>query len=199
VNASAWDTFALIAGGPSLTVEDVEYVRNRARVIAINDAYRLAPWAHVLYAADARWIEWHNGVPGFRSQKYSIESRDTTRRPDWIVLRNTGFHGLELEPNGLRTGFNSGYQALNLAVHMGAKRIVLLGFDMAPNPDGPSHWFGEHPVPSPSPYADMRAAFDTLVEPLSTLGIEVVNCSRRTALTCFPCASLEDAFVGVAA
>lgn len=194
-----FDTFALIGGGPSLTVEDVEYVRHRARVIAINDAYKLAPWALTLYAADKKWIDWHDGVPDFKGMKYSIESHDTTTRPHWTVLRNTGTHGLELQPRGLRTGYNSGYQAINLAVHFGAKRIVLLGYDMAPNPDGPSHWFGEHPDKIPSPYPEMRAAFESLVDPLAAIGVDVVNCSRRTALTTFPCVPLHAALAERAA
>ena len=188
-----WDgqTVVCIGGGPSLTAADVNAVRGVARVIAINDAYRLAPWADVLYAADSRWIEWHDGVPSFTGPKYSIESRDTTKRKGWAALRNTGYLGLEIERTGLRAGFNGGFQAINLAVHLGARRIVLLGYDMAPNPIGPSHWFGEHPIPSPSPYPQMRDAFDSLVEPLAAIGVEVVNCSRRTALTAFTCATLE--------
>jgi hypothetical protein len=31
------------------------------------------------------------------------------------------------------------------------------------------------------------------VDPLKAEGIEVINCSRRTALTCFPRKSLQDA------
>jgi hypothetical protein len=196
---SFWDTFVLIGGGPSLTPADVDAVRGHARAIAINDAYKLAPWAFCLYAADKKWIDWHDGVPSFRGSKYSIESSDTTTRPGWTVLRNTGFLGLETDPKGLRAGFNSGYQAINLAVHFGAKRIVLLGYDMAPNHGGPSHWFGEHPDKVPSPYPQMREAFESLVEPLEANGVEVVNCSRRTALTAFPCRSLEDVFAEVAA
>ena len=194
-----FSTFVLIGGGPSLTVEDVEYVRDRARVIVINDGYKLAPWAFALYAADSKWIEWHDGAPSFRGHKYSIESQQTTTRPGWAVLRNTGYVGLDLEPKCLRTGFNGGYQAINLAVHLGAKRIVLLGYDMAPAPNGLGHWFGEHPDGTVSPYQQMREAFDTLVEPLAAEGISVVNSTRRTALTAFPCVPLDVALAARAA
>lgn len=184
-------TVTLIAGGPSLTVADVEAVRGQTRVIAVNDAYKLAPWADVLYAADRQWIEdWHQGVPDFAGMKYSIESANPTTRADWTVLRNTGPEGLELDPSGLRTGSNSGYQALNLAVHLGAASILLLGFDMG-NDGTQTHWFGDHPVHRISPYAQMCAAFETLVDPLKSVGVSVVNCSRRTALTAFPCAPLK--------
>lgn len=201
-------TFAIIGGGPSLTPDDVAdvfvcHARGQMYVIGINDAYRCAPWVDALYAADAKWIDAHDGVASFQGQKYSIEggSQPATTRPDWCVLRNTGFVGLETHPSGLRAGFNSGYQAINLAVHLGATRILLLGYDMGPAPDGRTHWFGDHPeaIRTVSPYDQMRAAFDTLVEPLKALGIEVINCSRRTALTAFPCLPLDRALAERAA
>lgn len=180
--------------GPSLTADDVQACRDRARVIAVNDAYRLAPWADVLYACDAKWWAWHQGAPDFAGRRYALEPRAA----DWPgvqLVRNTGRHGLELDPSGVRTGGNSGYQAINLAVHLGARQIVLLGYDMQHAADGRSHWFGEHPraIAASSPYHAFRSAFDTLVEPLRALGIRVVNATRRTALTAFPCVSLEEA------
>jgi hypothetical protein len=185
------DTFVLIGGGPSLTAADVEFVRDKARVIAINDAYRLAPWAEILYAADRSWIAAHDGAPTFKGRKYSIDSRDPTTHPDWIVLKNTGPLGLELDPTGLRAGLNSGFQALNLAVHFGARRIILLGYDLSP--DGMrEHWFDDPPDRQPSPYPQMRDAFESLVEPLKAISVEVINCSRRTALKCFPVGNLQD-------
>jgi len=184
------ETFVCIGGGPSLTTADVDAVHGWARVIAINDAYLLAPWADVLYACDAKWWTWHHGVPSFGGPKYSIESSDPVTFTEVQVLKNTGITGLELDPTGLRTGINSGYQAINLAVHLGAERILLLGYDMSC--DGTrSHWFGEHPDAQPSPYPQMREAFESLVEALQAIGVTVINCSRRTALTTFPCVPLE--------
>ena len=183
-------TVVCLGGGPSLTPADVDTVRGWAPVIAINDAYRVAPWADVLYACDDKWWAWHQGVATFAGAKYALDAK-ATRWPGVQVLRNAGEKGLELDPTGLRTGRNSGYQAINLAVHVGAARIVLLGYDMSPAPDGRTHWFGDHPDKAPSPYALMRTAFDTLVAPLAAAQVEVLNCSRRTALTAFPCAPLD--------
>ena len=42
-----------------------QYVQGKARVIAVNDAWRLAPWADILYACDGRWWRHHKGVPEF--------------------------------------------------------------------------------------------------------------------------------------
>jgi len=187
-----WDTFVLIGSGPSLTVEDVEFVRGKARVIAINNAVELASDAFALYAADRKWIDRFDGVPSFKGLKYSIESHDTTTRHDWHVMRNTGFLGLETEANGLRTGFNSGFQSLNLAYHMGARRCLLLGYDMQVAADGRDHFFGSHPDGAVSPYQQMIEAFASIVQPLKDAGVSVVNCTPGSALKCFPMARLQD-------
>jgi hypothetical protein len=161
--------------------------------VAVNDTYRLAPWADVLYAADAKWWDQHQGVPDFRGLKFSME-RKSRSFPGVQVLEKTGEDGIELSPTGLKKGMNSGYQAINLAVHLGAKRIVLLGYDMQIAPNGRTHFFGDHPreIRRSSDYAAFRACFDSLVAPLAALGISVVNCTRETALTAFPRAPLAE-------
>jgi hypothetical protein len=182
-------TVVCIGSGPSLTQADVDAVRGRAKVIAVNDAYRLAPWADALYACDAKWWRWHDGAQAFAGEKWAMQ-RPSARWPGVKILRNTGANGLETNPTGLRTGRNSGYQAINLAVHKGARRIILLGYDMS---GGRQHFFGEHPDRTGAPFASCLRAFATLVEPLQARGIEIVNCTRKTALVCFPLLPLEEA------
>jgi hypothetical protein len=171
--------------GPSLTAADVVRVQGQ-HVIAINNAYQLAPWADVLYACDAKWWRWHQGAPRFPGQKYMLAPA-CREYPDITALRNTGRDGLEPDPRGLKTGHNSGYQAINLAVHLGARTIVLLGYDMHGD-----HYFGRHPDGTKPPFTRCLAAFATLVEPLRMLGVDVLNCSRQTALRAFPLPALED-------
>lgn len=196
------ETVVCLATGPSLTQADVDYVRGKARVIAINDAYTLAPWADALYAADSQWWRWHDGVPSFDGAKWSIHSSAwcgvAAKYPDVQRLRNTGPGGLETDPTGLRTGLNSGYQAINLAYHYGARRIVLLGYDMQPS-GGRSHFFGEHPNGQRSPYTRFLQRFPTLAKPLAKRNVEVINCTRRTVLTAFAQRSLESVFADVEA
>lgn len=190
-------TIVCLGGGPSLTLQDVEACHGRGPVIAISDAHRLAPWADVLYSCDAKWWGHYSGVSEFAGLKFALEKR-ADRWPGVQVLENTGSRGLELAPTGLRTGSNSGMQAINLAVHLGARRIVLLGYDLQPAADGRTHWFGRHPfaLRRESPYGIFLDAFGTLVLPLHQIGVEVVNASRVTALTAFPRCSLEAALEG---
>jgi hypothetical protein len=190
-------TVVCLATGPSLTQSDVDYCRGKAFVLAIKDAIRMAPWADVLYACDAKWWRYYGDALTFSGQKYTLD----TLAAKWAtVLGRSGDEGLETtQKDCLRTGKNSGYQAINLAVHLGATKIVLLGYDMQPGVDGRDHWFGAHPrwrdaaaVSSP-PYFVFLPKFNTLVQPLKDLGIEIVNATRRTALKAFPCCSLEEA------
>lgn len=187
------ETVVCVGTGPSLTQADVDLCRGRARVIVVNNAYQLAPWADVLYAADEKWWTWNKGAPTFAGLKYTIAPKRRTW-PGVVALRNTGQQGLESNPEGLRTGLNSGYQAINLAVHFGASRVLLLGYDMTGD-----HYFGSHPDKTRPPFAPCLRAFATLPASLAVAGVEVVNVTRRTALTVFPCVPLHAALQVVAA
>jgi hypothetical protein len=183
-------TVVCLGTGPSLTTEDVAYVRGKARVIAVNDAVTLAPDADVLYACDFKWWHWHRGAPAFQGLKFAL-TKHAERYPGVTVLRNTGDTGLERDPSGLKTGKNSGYQAINLAVHLGAARVILLGYDMTATGRKGGHFFGAHPDQSMPPFALCLRHFASLVAPLATAGVEVLNCTRQTALTVFPQPALE--------
>lgn len=194
-------TIVCLGTGPSLTQADVDLCRGRAHVIAVNDAYTLAPWADVLYAADYKWWRAHDGVPQFQGRKFSImpygHESPQQEYADIHILRNTGVRGLEQQPNALRTGLNSGYQAINLAFHLGAKRIVLLGYDMGVGADGRRHFFGDHPAGKglqlTSRFQEFLANFPTLVEPLDAAGVTVWNATRTTALLVFPRVTIAQA------
>lgn len=187
-------TVACLASGPSLTQADVDLVCGHVDgVIAVNDAVRLAPDAAILYACDGKWWGWHDGMPRFTGLKFAL--KDDAKK--WTshgvqVLKQTGLEGLELKPNGLRRGHNSGYQAINVAVHTGAARIILLGYDMRGG-----HFFGNHPDGTKPTFHLCLPLFATLVKPLEAAGVEVINCTRKTAITCFRRAPLEQV-VGLA-
>lgn len=191
------ETVVCVASGPSLTRADVDYVRGKARVIVVNTSLLLAPWADAFHASDARVRQWHAiELMRFQGLKFSMEFLETDS--SFTVLKNGGIHGLSTDPTTLRNGRNSGYQAVNLAVLLGAARIILLGYDMGLAPDGRKHWHPLHPGHKVNPvedttrYAMFRQVFESIVAPLEALGIPVLNCSRHSALTCFPRPALEE-------
>jgi uncharacterized Rossmann fold enzyme len=87
---------------------------------------------------------------------------------------------------------NSGAGAIALAAKFGAKRIILLGYDCQ-HTGGMKHWHGDHPAGLGNAGRIERwpDKFKRLAATLE--GVEVINCSRATALTVFPRGDLESA------
>lgn len=210
-------TVVCLASGPSLTTEDVNYVRGKAVVIAINDAISLAPWADVVYSSDQIWWSRHyrqlRTFHGIRVRVHASNCRSTRGkvRPGrcegcqrakpasgtcWcdgiVTFHNAGDTGISFEPDMICTTQNSGGAAINVAVHLGAKRVGLLGYDMGPDRLGRRHFYDDRAQTITSPFVKFRKFIATMVEPLKAAGVEVVNCSRQTALECFPCRPIEE-------
>lgn len=182
-------TVVVIGSGPSLSTADLRKVgaariAGRCRVIAINDAVYVAWFADWLHACDAKWWRWHPGIeerfPGIKTSLQAV--------PGVSLITETGISGFDPDPSKIRTGKNGGYQAIHLAAHAGAKKIVLLGIDM----QGP-HFFGDHPDRIQAQWgALMIPHFETIKPALAERGIHVVNASPGSALKAFPAGSLSD-------
>lgn len=181
-----------LASGPSLCAADVELVRlwrtepqqdELRRVVVVNTTFRAAPWADALFGMDAKW--WHAHAreinAGFQGRCYStaaglpsaygVQALNRIHMPDYR---------------------NSGAGAISLAVHLGARRVTLLGYDCAHGRDGRTHWHGSHPAPLgdavtvarwPPKFAECARA----LRPRAA----IVNASRHTVLDCFPRGALE--------
>jgi hypothetical protein len=184
-----------LATGESLCQQDVDYCRGRASVIAVNDAWRMAPWADVLYSSDVRWWRHYGYAPDFQGVRVGLTYHGLPDVKQWhesfpgLLLTVEHHEGLERREGYVSSTKNSGGAAINLAVHMGARRVVLLGYDMQGQ-----HFFGAHPGPirRSSSFESFRQYIGTMVEPLQQAGVEVVNCSRKTALEHFPVRALRD-------
>ena len=184
----AGETAVIFAAGPSITQKDVDKCRH-LRTIAVNVSYQLAPWADVIYGCDQRFWTWHPEALKCKGHKVCLTPIE---HEGLLRLENTGTDGLEREPTGLKTGRNGGYQAINLAYHFGARKILLLGFDMRVA-DGKTHWHDEHPIKtSPTVFQNsMLPHFDSLFQELCSEGVAVFNCTPNSALTAFPKSTLE--------
>ena len=186
------ETVAILASGPSMSQEVADEVaRRELRTIAINTTFQLAPWADILYACDSQWWERHwKHARGFGGLKVTIEP--SALKPELLTLKNNtigGFTGFDPNPDSLKSGQSSGYQAICIAAHTGTRRIELHGFDMR-SIENRHHWHGVHPSPlrnhGESQYAKWIKNFETLVPEMKKRGIEVVNCTPGSALKCFP-------------
>lgn len=200
--------FCIVAAtGPSLT-PDVAQACRGFDVVAVNDAHQLLPFARVLYACDNRWWLHHEGAPDFAGEKWSSHGCqnennkiETAKKYGLNLIKGLVGEGFSADPSRIHYGSNSGFQAVNLAMHfMGHRgRIALVGFDMRA-PDGKRHFFGDHPAPLHRAkdaselnryFKGFTKEFDRAAKLLRP-GIEIVNCTPGSALECFPKARLED-------
>ena len=194
-------TVAVIGGGPSLRVEDLEAVRAAGlRAIAVNTAFKLAPFADLLYFCDEEWIkQWRGDADflAFAGLKVALQNARTWElRPELaksiLVVENyggpeNGQHGLCEIPDGVNTGRSSGYQAVELAWKLGARRALLLGFDMRAV-GSRTHWhsgtvLAHQRQTEPKDYAKaMIPPWEALKRDLDARGFELLNCTPGSAL-----------------
>lgn len=100
--------------------------------------------------------------------------------------------GLSPDPGAIHTG-NSAWGALQLAVHMGARRIALFGVDGTK--DGYAYGSGR-----PTAAIDvMPELFASACSELQDRGIEVVNGSPNSMVRCFPRMMPKEAMAWLAA
>lgn len=171
--------FAVIATGPSVTPAQVEQVRG-LRVVVVSDAYRLAPWAEALCSQDWAWWNAH---------------------PEALKFAGRKFRGCPKEMEGVEkfadvpSGCNSGVLGIRVARFLGAKAIVLLGFD-----GGSDHFFGAHPAPlkttMPHRIPAHHEQHQQEAHTCKRVGVSVLNCSPGTAITHYRVADLTEALCG---
>lgn len=101
-----------------------------------------------------------------------------------------GTTGRDFRDKTLNYGGNSGFQIVHLAIIWGAERVLLLGYDMGCASPSERHWFGVHPgsMDKKSNYEGWVTDFTLAAKS----GHNIINCSRETALTCFPRAVIQD-------
>ena len=202
-------TVALIATGPSLTLQQIESARHKGFALAgCNNTWQIVPDLGVLYGCNFKWWEHYWGEPLARhqAQKWTTNRAAADRFGlNWIAEANRP--GLSNDPALVHHGHGSGFTLLNLAYLMGAARILLLGYDLryAADYDGqnrrvgsePRHYFGEYP-PELQHWPRVQVRNGVHVELLELYrsvadqgAVEIINCSGGV-LDCFPRMDIND-------
>lgn len=152
----------------------------------------------MLYACDSSWWDVHiervrESFHGELWTQYNGGSKDTgpaIEKYGLNCVESFAGHQFRHQPGQVGQGENSGFQALNLAWHFGARRVYLLGYDMGMGRTGQRHFFGDHPPPlgnaDEGQYRKLANFFANCQWPM-----DIINCSRRTALDCFERQQLE--------
>lgn len=171
--------WAVLATGSSMSKEIADFVRGKAKVIAISDSFRIAPWADALVSHDRSWWRRYPEALKFQGRKF-------------CRFRH---RGTEIFNTDLPSGSNSGFMGMNVAASKevwgksAATKIILLGFDMHG-----SHFFGRHPPQLKNTSIKRRAVHLKQFE--LWRGCEVINCTKGSALKFFKSAELSEVMNG---
>jgi len=196
-----WDgeTVFVIGGGPSLAGLDWGTLSDFP-CLGVNDAYYLCECACVGLYGDAVWYEtWQKRV---KAKQGGIMVSVSARQPPdaevkWLA-RESAAVPMPTERKLFWAG-NTGMSAINLACLLGARNVVLLGFDMRVSSDEDgwqkANWY-ENLLNSPNP-----GLYRRWLEKESVLSqglkwhypkTRVVNATPGSAMRAFPHAKLED-------
>ena len=136
----------------------------------------MAPWADALYAMDRAWWDRYMAEVLTEFQGERVSQLDKLRHAIHVKMPAYG---------------NSGAAAIALAAKWGARRVIMLGYDCAKS-GGQVHWHGDHPagLGNAGSMPKWPKQFQKLADDLRS--VEIINCSRQTALGMFPRRPLEE-------
>ena len=190
-------TVFIIGGGPSLKGFDWAPLHDK-HIIGCNDAYLLGNWVDICCFGDVKWYKHHkDGLTSFSGLKVTWR-KELVDEPGVSVLQGQPT-GLLLKPEKIGWNTSTGAMAINLAVKMGSKKIILLGFDMTLGASGESNWH-ENCLDKPSRlvFKKFDKGFAHLKAELQEKApdVEVLNANPDSGLDIFPKAALEDLLYG---
>lgn len=164
--------WTILATGPSVSQEVADYIKGKSKVIAVSDAYKLAPWAECLVSYDRSWWRHHIDAHSFSGERFCrFECREAKK----------------FNVSDMPLGCNSGLMGMFRAREYGATKIILLGFDMHG-----SHFFGRHPDQLRN--TTEKRFKDHLNQFNRWRGPEVINCTPNSALKKFPTAEIQSIY-----
>jgi len=178
-------------------------------VIGVNNAYQLGTWIDILFFGDSEWhLQHKQKLAGWAGLKVSCDGKFLNRPKNKMegikCLDRDKEHrfGISSNPTKVSWNGNSGAAAINLAVHLGVKRIFLLGFDMTMDAGTRySHWHGTHLPPGQKirrlpPFAKHLRGFPQIAKDAKEMGVEIFNVSSVSRIETFPKISLKEALNG---
>lgn len=187
-------TAYILGGGPSIRSENLELIHDK-HVIGVNNSYLLGDWVDIGWFGDKKWLFWHKATwkrwPGIKAS--CNHSHEVIKHESgWIKFMARGKTvGIDTRPGFVSWNRCSGSSAINLAYHLGAKRIVLLGFDMH-DVDDQKNWHSDHKDNGKAPYDRFLSCYGDIAKDAKDLGLEIINATKGSAIKHFPYFPLEE-------
>lgn len=188
-------TVYIIGGGPSINDLDIDLLKGQ-KVLGTNVSFKYYPWIDAVYFGDCSlYGRIHDDLLKFGGLKIT----SCNRAPD------KGWPGVKRICRGKPSGIdssrrfriswngNSGSSAINVAYWLGAKRIVLIGFDMR-RVDKAKNFHNDYQEEKPdfSPFKRYLRHFRQISHDANSLGLEILNASPVSLIEEFPIVKLED-------
>jgi len=189
-------TAFILGGGPSINNVDFSLLKDQ-RCIAVNNAGFLWPGIDVLYFGDFKWgARYKEQVKRtFGGLVITSCHRKLYDASGWAKkINRLRPSGIEDTPGYISWNGNSGLSAINLAYHFGAKRIVLVGFDMRPV-NGEKNFHREYVGWENTP-KDIHQKYlkhiPAIAADAQKLGLEILNATPGSAITQFKQTTIEE-------
>ena len=120
------------------------------KVIGVNNAFMLGDWVDVAFWGDsAQYFNYKNQYDSFSGLKVTCHPKyenDPIPGVKYIKRSKEKRTGLTSKRKFVVWNYNSGACSINLARHLGANKIYLLGFDMYTDPKyNRTHWHSGYP------------------------------------------------------
>ena len=190
------ETVFVLASGPSVKQLDLSLIKGR-RVIAVKSSCVTYPQADILFFADGRW--WRE--KRLRPSEFAgliVTTAAEVKDPRVLHLRKILPTALATRPDEVALARTSTTGAINLAVHYGASRIVLVGVDGKMGADGSRHCHGlpwpwkPHGKPVEATFKDQAAEYANIAPSAARMGVEIVNANPDSAINVWPKLSFEE-------
>jgi hypothetical protein len=180
---------AVLAQGPSLNEADIDAIAAaKIPIIAIKDSSRYVIDPFAIYACDLKWWIRRWNDPGYdylrRYNGYKVTLNWQKRKhniQDLRVLNSAGIEGLTFSDGFVCHGRNSGTQAINWAINLGANPVIMCFFDMQ-HVDGKSPGVPDHVAIGKGTFRDFANYFRTMKAGLQQWGGKIVNTCMTSAL-----------------
>ena len=196
------DLIFVIGSGPSVKNVDLNRLNESGYCIVVNDVANNLPDANAWFTLDPWGLHKNQLNPDFKGTAFAAVPDDYGTRyaasPDHRIMPRRKFNylcrvpqnfdenkmqrhrtwGLNEDPRCINSG-NSGFGALNLAFHMRPKKIALVGIDCTSG-----YFFNERKRTRPLNH--LLPLFSSSTQQLKRENIEVVDCSMKGKLNCFP-------------
>lgn len=169
----AGQTVTIIAGGPSL--KGFNFSRVVDPVIAVNDScYRRH--SDIIVSMDAGWHRRH-GAYLAAYDGYLVTDRPSSRKDAILVEYHEGPRKEAEIDWAIKAANLSGFLALALALHLGAKKVVLLGYDGGYTEE--SNYYANPNAATPTGYSNKNVHYDIFKD------MDIVNVGMESQIKAF--------------